>query len=56
MQADLPHTLYDFKKRDGVSKECEDLNRRALEESRKRRGKNGKSFTLDEVFNGAADA
>jgi hypothetical protein len=58
MQADLPHTLYNYvdKKPD---EECERLNREALEKSRARRRKAAphgeRSYTLDELFSGAAD-
>lgn len=61
MQADLPHTLYNFnKERTEVSDECERLNREAMAKSRARHAKRkaaapDKSYTLEEVFNGAAD-
>lgn len=59
MQADLPHTLYDYKGK--PDKECERLNREALEKARARRAKKtagataDRAYTLDEVFSGAAD-
>lgn len=62
MQADLPHTLYNFKD-NKPDDECERLNREALAkakaqyEARKAQAEadKPKSYTLDEVFSGAAD-
>ncbi|MBQ6097575.1 MAG: hypothetical protein IJP93_09510 [Bacteroidales bacterium] len=61
MQADLPHTLYNFKD-NKPDDECERLNREALEKSRARRRKKNqagapgqRAYTLEEVFSGAAD-
>jgi hypothetical protein len=56
MQADLPHTLYDYKGK--PDSECERLNREAMEKARARRAKKAakdREYTLDEVFSGAAD-
>jgi hypothetical protein len=64
MQADLPHTLYNYKN-NKPDDECERLNKEAMEKSRARREAAAASakkqesgerqFTLDEVFSGAAD-
>ncbi len=58
MQADLPHTLYNYKDTKPDA-ECERLNREALERSRARRKKANplgeRSYTVDELFSGVAD-
>lgn len=60
MQADLPHTLYNFKD-NKPDDECERLNREALEKARARRASKKaeatgqRTYTLEEVFSGAAD-
>ena len=56
MQADLPHTLYNFKD-NKPDDECERLNREALEKARARRRKKAeasgpRAYTLEEVFSG----
>ena len=59
MQAELPHTLYNFKD-NRPDDECERLNREALEKARARHRKKAaasgpRAYTLEEVFSGAAD-
>lgn len=62
MQSDLPHTLYNFKERDGdVSYDPGDrafeLQRLADERAaaRRRARQEREGYTVDEVFNGEAD-
>lgn len=54
MQADLPHTLYNGRKKK-ADDECIRLNREALARARERSRKRNaeKAHTLDEVFRGA---
>lgn len=54
MQADLPHTLYNVRKKP-VDDECERLNREALARAKARhRARDAeRRFTLDEIFGGA---
>ena len=60
MQADLPHTLYNFKDKK-ADDECERLNREALAKAKARYEKQKaeahgqRAYTLEEVFSGAAD-
>lgn len=64
MQSDLPHTLYNFKSKDEghnvvteIDEDAIRLNeesiRKMREKRRKRRQERG--YTIDEIFNGAAD-
>lgn len=63
MQADLPHTLYNFKVKK-ADDDCERLNREAVAKAKARHEARKKAkaeapgqrqYTLDEVFSGAAD-
>ena len=62
MQSDLPHTLYDFKKKSDAKgatfsradlDEAERLNMAAMQKRKKRQQEEG--YTIDEIFNRDAD-
>ena len=57
MQSDLPHTLYNFKKKVVVDDEAIRLQEEANKKARARRENQGqRQYTLDEIFAGAADS
>ncbi len=62
MQSDLPHTLYNFKEKDGdkyydPNDKAFELQRLADEKAaaRKRARQEAEGFSIDEVFQGEAD-